>query len=51
MGDGVDERTGREKEGSVKAVERDVRDKPAIPEREHEQDDQCAMEDDQFPRR
>jgi len=43
--DGVHERTRGNKERCIEAVERNVRDEPAIPEREHEQQDQCAVND------
>jgi uncharacterized membrane protein len=39
MRDEIHERARREKEWSIEAVERDVCDKPAFPERGHEQDD------------
>ncbi len=50
MCDKVHDRTRREKERSVKAIKRDVREEPAIPEREHEQHDQYAVQNHELRR-
>ena len=48
MGDGVDDWAGDEKEGSIEAVEGNICEKPAIPEREHEQHDQYAVQNNEL---
>ena len=49
--DEVYEWTRGEKERSIEVVKRGIREKPAVPKREHEYDDQCAVQNEELPRK